>query len=74
MRTPYVVQERVEVVRDQFPIYRYGQLEIKELQVDVHPHAYMGRVQGCSSWLSTAGASGFSPVAGPAPTFIVRGK
>lgn len=74
MRTPYVVQERVEVVRSQFPIYRYGQLEIKEMQVDVHPHAYMGRVQGCSSWLSTAGASGFSPVAGPAPTFIVRGK
>lgn len=74
LRTPYVVQERVEAVRSPFPIYRYGQLEIKELQVDVHPHAYLGRVQGCSGWLSTAGAAGFSTVSGPAPTFILGSK
>lgn len=74
IRTPYVVQERVGVVKDWFPFYRYGQLEMKEMQVDVHPHAYLGKVQGCSSWLSTPGAAGFSTVAGPAPTFILRSK
>ena len=45
-------------------------LEFREMQVDVHPHAYLGKVQGCSSWLST-GKSGFSTAAGIVPTFIL---
>ena len=52
MRSPYVVQERVEPVRSVFPLMTYGHLEFREMQVDVHPHAYLGKVQGCSSWLS----------------------
>jgi len=35
------------------PLMSFGQLEFREMQVDVHPHAYLGKVQGCSSWLST---------------------
>ena len=53
MRAPYVVQERVEPVRVVFPLMSFGHLEFREMQVDVHPHAYLGKVQGCSSWLST---------------------
>jgi len=74
LRTPYVVQERVEAVRSEFPIYRYGQLEIRELQIDVHPHAYLGKVEGCSGWLSTPGSAGFSTLAGPTPIFILSSK
>jgi hypothetical protein len=48
----------------------FGQLEFREMQVDVHPHAYLGKVQGCSSWLSTRKA-GFSSAAGVVPTFIL---
>ncbi len=73
MRTPYVVQERVEPVRSVFPLMSFGQLEFRELQVDVHPHAYLGKVQGCSSWLSS-GKSGFSSAEGLAPTFILDPK
>ena len=73
MRVPYVVQERVEPVRSVFPLASYGHLEFRELQVDVHPHAYLGKVQGCSSWLST-GKTGFSSAAGIAPTFILDPK
>jgi hypothetical protein len=73
MRTPYVVQERVEEVRSVFPLSSYGHLEFRELQVDVHPHAYLGKVQGCSSWLST-GKTGFSSAAGIVPTFILDPK
>src|SRR5437879_8971062 len=69
MRVPYVVQERVEPVRSVFPLLSYGHLEFREMQVDVHPHAYLGKVQGCSSWLSS-GKSGFSSAAGLVPTFI----
>jgi len=73
MRSPYVVQERVEPVRSVFPLMSFGQLEFREMQVDVHPHAYLGKVQGCSSWLST-GKTGFSSAAGIVPTFILDYK
>jgi hypothetical protein len=73
MRAPYVVQQRVEPVRSIFPIMTFGHLEFREMQVDVHPHAYLGKVQGCSSWLS-AGKTGFSSVTGVVPTFIVDPK
>jgi uncharacterized circularly permuted ATP-grasp superfamily protein len=70
MRAPYVAQERVDPVRSVFPLMSFGQLEFREMQVDVHPHAYLGKVQGCSSWLST-GKAGFSSAAGVVPTFIL---
>jgi hypothetical protein len=73
MRSPYVVQERVEPVKSIFPLMSYGQLEFREMQVDVHPHAYLGKVQGCSTWLS-AGNTGFSSAAGIVPTFILDSK
>jgi hypothetical protein len=73
MRTPYVVQERVEPARSVFPLMTFGHLEFRDLQVDVHPHAYLGKVQGCSSWLST-GKAGFSSAAGIVPTFIIDPK
>ncbi|HXS98732.1 MAG TPA: hypothetical protein VN736_29250 [Candidatus Limnocylindrales bacterium] len=73
MRAPYVVQERVEPVRCVFPMAQFGQLEFREMQVDVHPHAYLGKVQGCSSWVSS-GKSGFSTAAGIVPTYILEVK
>jgi uncharacterized circularly permuted ATP-grasp superfamily protein len=73
MRTPYVVQERVEPAKSVFPLLSYGHLEFREMQVDLHPHAYLGKVQGCSSWLST-GKAGFSFAAGLAPTFMIEPK
>ncbi len=70
MRVPYVAQERVEPARSVFPLATFGHLEFRELQVDVHPHAYLGKVQGCSSWLS-GGSAGFSSAAGIVPTFMI---
>ena len=71
-RSPYVVQERVEPVKSVFPLFSYGHLEFKEMQVDVHPQAFLGKVAGCSSYVS--GGSGFSSSAGIAPTFIIEAK
>jgi len=73
MRSPYVVQEKVSAVRSVFPMVTYGNLEFKEMQVDVHPLAYLGKVLSCSSWLST-GNGGFSSVGGLVPTFILDSK
>ena len=63
----------VEAVRSIFPLMSFGQLEFREMQVDVHPHAYLGKVQGCSSWLST-GSTGFSSAAGIVPTYVLDSK
>jgi hypothetical protein len=71
-RTPHVVQERADPAKAVFPLLRYGELEMRELQVDVHPHAYRGKVQGCSSWLSEVTAGSFSSIAGLAPTYILE--
>ena len=73
MRNPYVVQEVIEPVFDTFPLLTYGHLEMRKMRVDVYPHSYLGKVQGCSSWLS-AGTSGFSTLSGVAPTFILDNK
>ncbi|MEP6717115.1 MAG: circularly permuted type 2 ATP-grasp protein, partial [Terriglobia bacterium] len=73
-RSPYVVQERVKPVRTLFPMMNYGHLEFKEMQVDVQPQAYLGKVGGCSSFVSSAGAGNYSPASGIAPTFIIDPK
>jgi hypothetical protein len=72
-RSPYVVQERVAPSRSVFPVWTFGALEFRDMQVDVHPHAYLGKVQGCSSWLST-GKAGFSSASGIVPNFILEAK
>ena len=72
-RLPYVVQEKVEPVRSVFPMMTYGHLEYREMQVDVRPQAFLGKVSGCASWLSS-GAGAYSASAGLAPTFIIDQK
>lgn len=72
MRTPYVVQERVAPPVASFPVYQWGQIELRDLSVDLHPHAFLGKVQGCSSWVCAANAPGYSTLSGLAPTFIIE--
>lgn len=73
-RIPYVVQKRVEPARLMFPLLSYGHLEFQEMNVDVHPQAFFGKVNGFSSFLSAASTGGFSTSAGIAPTFIIESK
>lgn len=74
MRGSYVVQENTQGLRSEFPMHRYGSIEMREMNVDVHPHSFFGKVNGCSTWLTPVEASGFSTVSGLAPTFILESK
>src|SRR5262249_51128044 len=74
MRAPDVVQEVADPVRGVFPLMEYGSLMMKEMQIDVHPHSFLGKVHGCSTWLSVGGGSSFSSLTGLAPTFLLEGK
>jgi uncharacterized circularly permuted ATP-grasp superfamily protein len=71
-RTPYVVQERVAETPSTFPVYNWGSLDYREMNVDVQPHFFLGKVHGCSTHLSSA--TGFSSTAGLAATFILDTK
>ncbi len=71
LRNPYVVQFRTEPSVATFPVYQWGSLDMKPLRVDVHPHTMLGKVHGCSSWISAVESSRFSTLQGVAPTFVL---
>jgi hypothetical protein len=74
MRTPWVVQESTPPTHAVFPLMQYGSLVMKDMIVHTHPHAFLGKVHGASSWLSTGSSAGFSTLTGLAPTFVLEGK
>jgi hypothetical protein len=74
MRGSYVVQEIAKPLQCAFPLHRYGSVEMKDMTVDVQPHAFLGKVNGCSTWVSPAKKNGFSTVSGLAPTFILESR
>ena len=43
-----------------FPLFSYGHLEFKEMQVDVHPQAFPGKVAGTSFSATFPAGNGFS--------------
>lgn len=63
LRSPYVVQDAAPAAPVVFPIYNYGELQMKSLQVTVHPHQVLGRAQGVSATLSQTAQSALVPVA-----------
>ena len=73
MRSPYVVQEVAAPSHAVFPLLQYGSLVMKDMQVEVHPHFFGGKLQGASSWLKVMG-NGFSSLSGLAPTYLLEGK
>lgn len=73
MRQPFVVQDRVTPLPVSFPVDADGELEYRNLNVDVTPHSFLGKMQGCSSRLSPA-AGAFSTLSGLAPTFILESR
>ena len=71
LATPYVVQERVEPVTASFPMRNYAGLDYREMNIEVHPHSFLGKTHGCTTWLSSPTAGGFSSAGGLVPTYIL---
>ena len=74
LRGSYVVQEAGPALVSEFPVYRYGSLEMREMDVDVYPHSFLGKVQGVSTRVKLANSGGFSTLSGIAPTFLLDAK
>jgi hypothetical protein len=71
LRTPYVVQERALPGREQFPLFQYGELKMKEAEVTVHPHILNGEMSGASAVLQTYSAGSAAHLA-VAPVLLLE--
>ena len=70
---PSVVQERVEVPREQFPAWRNGAVDFMSLLVDTDPLLFRGRVGGTLTRVSGSALLNVSAGTGSTtPTFVVR--
>jgi hypothetical protein len=71
LRSPYVVQQYVPSAHETFPVYQYGELHMRQMEVSVHPHTFAGKMQGSSAVLQTA-TNGFSSPVAIAPVFLIE--
>ncbi|MGH9584233.1 MAG: hypothetical protein ACRD4O_15015, partial [Bryobacteraceae bacterium] len=71
LQTPYVVQEATARGRESFPVFQYGELRMREVEVSVHPNLFNGRLQGASATLQIPSSSGSSLVA-VAPVLLLE--
>lgn len=71
LQSPYVVQETARRTREPFPVYQYGEFQMREVEVSVHPGLLNGRVQGASAALQMPSATGSSLI-GAAPVLLLE--
>ena len=73
LRQSYVVQERVTPHPVSFPVDLYGDVVYRDLNVEVSPQAFLGKVQGCVARISAAQGT-YSTLSGYAPAFILESR
>lgn len=71
LRTPYVVQERFLCGPQLFPVFQYGELQMKQAEVSIHPHVFNGKVQAVSAALETSSNGCSTPLA-MAPVLLIE--
>ncbi|HEX4770066.1 MAG TPA: hypothetical protein VH351_04490 [Bryobacteraceae bacterium] len=71
LRVPYVAQESCPIVCEEFPVYRYNELQMQKLSVAVLPHIFNGTLQGASAVLETSPASS-AQIVGLAPVLTLQ--
>lgn len=76
LREPYVVQEKVNVASENFPLYLENRLQMQRLYVDADPFIFMGKsVGGCLTRLSSAELLNVTAGYGSAvPSFVISKK
>ena len=74
----YVVQERVDVLREEFPVLAgeegsdHGQLGFGDFVVDLDPYVFGGEVEGFLTRLSATSLANVTSGAGQVPSFLVE--
>ena len=74
LRSPYVVQEKVELQRHSFPelIPEAAELSFKDVVVDLDPFLFQGEVEGFLTRLSGSSLANVTSGGGQVPAFVVE--
>lgn len=73
LESPYVVQRKVEIGRQSFPLIAPG-LPSRDLVVDLDPYLFFGEVEGFLTRLSGSSLANVTSGGGQVPAFVVEGK
>jgi hypothetical protein len=73
LKSPYVVQRKVEIGRQGFPVMSPG-LPIRDLVVDLDPYLFFGEVEGFLTRLSGSSLANVTSGGGQVPAFVIEGK
>jgi hypothetical protein len=73
LRSPYVVQERISFAPQKFPVFHYGELQINQAELSVHPHVFYGKMRGASAVVRTS-IAGSTPSPLIAPVLLLEEK
>ena len=72
LRSSYVVQEKVELQRQRFPVLEDGAIELRDLVVDLDPFVFEGEVEGFLTRLSGTSLANVTSGGGQVPAFLVQ--
>lgn len=67
----WVVQERIAVRREVFPMQTPNGVEMRDMLVDFAPYLFRGRMAGCLTRLSSTGLANVTSGGGQVPSFVV---
>ncbi len=73
LRSGYVVQRKVEIGRQAFPVISPG-LPLKDFVVDLDPYLFFGEVEGFLTRLSGSSLANVTSGGGQVPAFVVEGR
>jgi uncharacterized circularly permuted ATP-grasp superfamily protein len=67
----WVVQQRIAVRREVFPVQTPNGVEMRDMLVDFAPYLFRGRMAGCLTRLSSTGLANVTSGGGQVPSFVV---
>jgi uncharacterized circularly permuted ATP-grasp superfamily protein len=70
----WVVQERINVRREIFPMQTSGGIEMRDMLVDFAPYLFRGKMAGCLTRLSSTGLANVTSGGGQVPSFLIQLK
>ena len=70
----WVVQERITIRREVFPMQTDNGVQMRDMLVDFAPYLFRGKMAGCLTRLSSTGLANVTSGGGQVPSFVVEPK
>jgi uncharacterized circularly permuted ATP-grasp superfamily protein len=70
----WVVQERIAIRREVFPMQTENGVQMRDMLVDFAPYIFRGKMAGCLTRLSSTGLANVTSGGGQVPSFVVEPK